>query len=81
MEDLFVRVFLGSPKIWLTRGDVSNKWQLAHQWFRIKELLGLWNKLTRAMFCSVVAGKKNLMFFPARKAVDERWEVVALLRG
>jgi hypothetical protein len=48
---------------------------------RIDESLGLRNKLTRAMFCSVVAGKKNLMFFPARKAVDERWEVVALLRG
>ena len=27
MEDLFVRVFLGSPKIWLTGGDESNKWQ------------------------------------------------------
>ncbi len=27
---------------------------------------------TRAMFLP----KKNLMFFPARKAVDERWEVV-----
>jgi hypothetical protein len=27
MEDLFVRVFLGSPKIWLTRGVESNKWQ------------------------------------------------------
>jgi hypothetical protein len=24
MEDLFVRVFLGSPTIWLTRGDTEN---------------------------------------------------------
>ncbi len=30
MEDLFVRVFLGSPKIWLTGGDGSNKWQQGH---------------------------------------------------
>ncbi len=27
MEDLFVRVFLDSPKIWLTGGDELNKWQ------------------------------------------------------
>ncbi len=27
MEDLFVRVFLGSPKIWLMGGDESNKLQ------------------------------------------------------
>jgi hypothetical protein len=31
-EDLFVRVFLGSPKIWLTGGDESNKWQRGHCW-------------------------------------------------
>jgi hypothetical protein len=30
MEDLFVRVLLGSPKIWLTEGDESNKWQREH---------------------------------------------------
>jgi hypothetical protein len=35
-----------------------------------------WNKLTRVMFSSVVAGKKNEVFFPARKAQDVRWEVV-----
>jgi hypothetical protein len=26
MEDLFMRVFLGSPRFWLTGGDVLNKW-------------------------------------------------------
>jgi hypothetical protein len=30
MEDLFVRVFLGSPRIWLGRGDVPKEWQRAH---------------------------------------------------
>jgi hypothetical protein len=30
MEDLFMRVFLGSPKIWLMGGDESNKWQQGH---------------------------------------------------
>jgi hypothetical protein len=39
-------------------------------------MLGLQNKLTRAMFYSVVAGKKLDVFFSARKAVDVRWEVV-----
>ncbi len=32
VEDLFMRVFLGSPKIWLTGGDESNKWQRGHCW-------------------------------------------------
>ena len=31
---------------------------------RIDESLGLRNKLTRTMFCSVVAGKKLDIFFP-----------------
>jgi hypothetical protein len=26
MEDLFVRVLIGSPIIWLMGGDESNKW-------------------------------------------------------
>jgi hypothetical protein len=42
---------------------------------RIDEsLLGLWSKLTCAMFSSMAAGKRNLMFFSAKKATDERWE-------
>ncbi len=36
-----------------------------------------WNKLTRVMFCSVVAEKKLEFFFPPEKAQDVRWEVVA----
>ena len=44
---------------------------------RINESLGLLNKITRAVFCSVVAGKYNLMFFFfAEKAVDACREVV-----
>ncbi len=43
---------------------------------RKNETLGLRNKLTHVLFCSVVAGKKLDVFFPARKAVDVRWEVV-----
>ncbi len=44
---------------------------------RINELLALRSELTRVMFSMVVAGRRNLMFFfPAKKAVDERWEVV-----
>ena len=43
---------------------------------RINEPLGLLNKITRAMFCSVVAGKYNLMFFFTEKAVDACREVV-----
>jgi hypothetical protein len=35
--------------------------------------------LTRVMFCSVVAGKKILMFFPARKSIDDRREVVTAI--
>jgi hypothetical protein len=31
---------------------------------------------THETFCSVAAGKKNLIFFPDKKAVDEHWEVV-----
>ncbi len=31
------------------------------------EMLGLWNKSTRAMFCSVVAGKKLDVFSPSEK--------------
>jgi hypothetical protein len=34
---------------------------------RCDESLGLWNKLTRAMFCSVVAGKKLEVFSPPEK--------------
>jgi hypothetical protein len=34
------------------------------------------NKLTRVMFCSVVAGKKRGVFFPTRKAQGVRWEVI-----
>ncbi len=41
---------------------------------RINESLGLRNKLTRAMFCSLVAGNKTCCFFFARKAADERWD-------
>ncbi len=45
---------------------------------RINESLALWSELTRVMFSMVVAGRRNLMFFfSAKKAVDERWEVVA----
>jgi hypothetical protein len=29
-----------------------------------------------AMFHSVAAGKQNMIFYLAKKAVDERWEVV-----
>ena len=43
---------------------------------RCDETLGLGNKLTRAMFCSVVARKKLDVFFTTRKAVDVHWEVV-----
>ncbi len=32
--------------------------------------------LMRVMFCSMVAVKKILMFFPARKSVNDRREVV-----
>jgi len=40
---------------------------IASMAIRIDELLGLWNKLTRAMFCSVVAGKNLMFFFPPEK--------------
>jgi len=43
---------------------------------RINESLGLLNKITRAMFCFVVAGKNSLMFFFTEKAVDACREVV-----
>ncbi len=46
---------------------------------RINELLALRSELTRAMFSMVVAGRRNLMFFPAKKAVDECWEVVLII--
>ena len=32
MEDLLMRVYFCSPKIWLIRGDELNKWQLAERW-------------------------------------------------
>jgi hypothetical protein len=35
---------------------------------RIDKSLGLWSKLTRAMFSSVVVGKRNLMFFSHQKS-------------
>ncbi len=35
-----------------------------------------WNKITRVMFCSMVAGKKLHVFFSAKIAQDVRWEVV-----
>jgi hypothetical protein len=43
---------------------------------RINESLALRSELTRVMSSMVVAGRRNLMFFSAKKAVDERWEVV-----
>ena len=46
---------------------------------RCDEMLGLRNKLTRAMFCSVVAGKKLDVFFTPRQAVDARWDPVVLV--
>ncbi len=45
--------------------------------FRIDESLALRSKLTRAMFSSVAAGKRNLIFFPRQKsrrwALGRRW--------
>jgi len=35
---------------------------------RINDSLGLRRKLTRVMFCSVVAGKKHFMFFSRQKS-------------
>jgi hypothetical protein len=35
---------------------------------RINDSLALWRKLTRVMFCSVVAGKKHFMFFSRQKS-------------
>jgi hypothetical protein len=43
---------------------------------RCDEMIDLWNKITRAMFCSVVVKKKLDVFFTARKAVDVRWDTV-----
>ena len=43
---------------------------------RCDETLGVRNKLTRAMFCSVVTGEKLNVFFTARKAVDVCWGTV-----
>jgi hypothetical protein len=34
------------------------------------------NKLKREVFCCLVAGREHSMFFPAKKARNERWEVV-----
>ncbi len=54
---------------------------IASMAIRIDESLALRSKLTRAMFSSVAAGKRNLIFFPAKKAADERWEVVGVAVG
>jgi hypothetical protein len=35
---------------------------------RINDSLGLRRKLTRVMYCSVVAGKKHFMFFSRQKS-------------
>jgi hypothetical protein len=44
---------------------------------RINELLALQSKLTRVMFSSVSAGKRNLMFFflPKKPEMSASWEV------
>jgi hypothetical protein len=34
---------------------------------RVIELLGKWNKFMCVMFCSVVAGRKNLDFFRLKR--------------
>jgi hypothetical protein len=40
-------------------------------------LLVKWNKLTCEVFCWLAAGREHSMFFfPAKKAQNERWEVV-----
>jgi hypothetical protein len=39
-------------------------------------LLVKWNKLTREVFCWLVAGREHSMFFSRQKVQNERWEVV-----
>jgi hypothetical protein len=43
---------------------------------RINESLALWSELTQVMLSMVVARRRNLIFFSAKKDVDERWEVM-----
>jgi hypothetical protein len=47
----------------------------------INELLALRSELMQVMLSMVMVGRRNLMFFFfAKKAVDERWEVVPGVR-
>jgi hypothetical protein len=39
------------------------------------------NKLTREVFCWLAVGREHSMFFPAKKAQNECWEVVSSLEG
>jgi hypothetical protein len=54
---------------------------------RINDSLGLRRKLTRVMFCSVVAGKKHFMFFSRQKSprcsLGGRWspQILGFFRG
>ena len=74
MEHLFVRVFGGSPQFWLTGGDVLNERAMPSD--STKLLVDLREEVSFR-----VGGVKNPRFlFPAKKAVDVRWEVVARTR-
>jgi hypothetical protein len=41
-------------------------------------LLGKQNELMREVLWRLVVGREHLMFFPTKKARNERWEVVVM---
>ena len=64
MEHLFVRVFKGSPKFWLTGGDVFNKQQRLHDAIGFNKIVS-W--FVQGGFARALAGLKMEVLFPQKK--------------
>ena len=69
MEHLFVRVFGGSPKFWLTGGDLLNERQQSCDAVGFNKIA---SRFTQGGFARALAGSKMKKKNPAKKAVDVR---------
>jgi hypothetical protein len=70
MEGLFVIVLLGSLRFGLTNLSIPNEWHPLHLFIGCIDYLAYGTIFKLRCF---VRKKKLDVFFPARKAVDERW--------